>query len=89
MLADLYEGDLLRQRLERALREALEQAAIFTEFTEAIEQEDAGKLSQWRSHVLLWESADKDDKTPCPYYVNKRSKCNFTGSELSKAYGPQ
>ncbi|VDB86126.1 unnamed protein product [Peniophora sp. CBMAI 1063] len=67
-------SSLLRERMQRALSEALQQTAIFTEFTEAIEEEDPAKLGVWRSRVMSWEESEvAKDRTPSPYHVERKN----------------
>ncbi|VDC00600.1 unnamed protein product [Peniophora sp. CBMAI 1063] len=63
-------ADLLCERMERALDNGSKQTAIFTEFTGAIEAEDASKVAQARTAIRTWEQdSEKKEGTSCPYYV--------------------
>lgn len=61
--------------MERALSEGVTQTGIFTEFTEAIESEDAARVATARAAIMTWEQdPEKKDGTPCPYHVDKSSE---------------
>ncbi|KZV65957.1 hypothetical protein PENSPDRAFT_563397, partial [Peniophora sp. CONT] len=53
-------GKALAERMERAVAEGREQAAIFTEFTEALEDEDRSITEKWRRLVKAWEATSSE-----------------------------
>ena len=55
----------------RAVTEGRQQCAIFTEFTAALEDEDAPRVAKTRKNVELWESDPKKHKNP--YNLPKKS----------------
>lgn len=55
----------------RAVKEGRQQCAIFTEFTAALEDEDADVLKAWKVKVEKWEAAPSKRKNP--YDVKKKS----------------
>ncbi|VDC07778.1 unnamed protein product [Peniophora sp. CBMAI 1063] len=65
----------LTERMERALHEALTQTAIFTEFTEALEDQDPARLQKERERHARWDSCDqsKAKDHACPYHVVKQN----------------
>ncbi|VDB98544.1 unnamed protein product [Peniophora sp. CBMAI 1063] len=64
-------ADSLIQRMDRALDEGTTQTGIFTEFTEALEYQDARRVQAERERIALWEACNqlKTSDRCCPYYV--------------------
>ncbi|VDC04536.1 unnamed protein product [Peniophora sp. CBMAI 1063] len=63
-------ADLLCDRMERCLRDALVQTRIFTEFTEAIEAEEPKRVHEARVALRTWDQDPvKKMGTACPYYI--------------------
>ena len=58
--------------MERAVDEGREQTAIFTEFTNALEDEEPEAVAKWRKLVERWEADSKKNKNP--YAIEKQSK---------------
>lgn len=72
-------GVMLAERMWRAVVEGREQAAIHTEFTEAVEEENGSLLKRWRERVAQFELEPKKKKKKNPYDVEdgrKKSKCS-------------
>lgn len=63
------------ERLDRALDEGETQTAILTEFTDALEEQDAPKLKAGRERITHWDACDqmKAKDCSCPYHAEKQS----------------
>ncbi|VDB96562.1 unnamed protein product [Peniophora sp. CBMAI 1063] len=76
-------ADLLCERMVRALEEGRSQTGVFTQFTGALEAEDAARVTQARAALKVWEQDPvRKEGSNCPYYVNQLDDLSATEIKL-------
>ncbi|KZV65011.1 hypothetical protein PENSPDRAFT_587550, partial [Peniophora sp. CONT] len=67
-------GIALMEHMDRALNEGDTQTAIFTEFSEALEEQDPTRIRAERDRISAWNTCDqlKAKDESCPYHAEKQ-----------------